>query len=53
MKVNEIVENTTKKPILSNRLSVSSIIGITWSSFLIFAQYLVNTDVVLFFVFAE
>lgn len=53
MKVNEIAENAIKKPILSNRLSVSSIIGITWSSFLIFAQSLVNTDVVLCFVLAE
>lgn len=53
MKVNEITENAIKKPILSNRLSVNFATWITWSSFLIFAQSLVNTDVVLLFVLAE
>lgn len=53
MKVNEIAENVTKKPILSNRLFRVFTIWITWSSFLIFAQSLVNTDVMLCLVLAE
>ena len=53
MKVNEITENTTKKPILSNRLSVNFATWITWSSIAKIALRLVTADIVRFLIFAE
>ena len=45
MKVNEITKNTTKKPILSNRLSVNFATWITWSSITQIVLFLVVADV--------